>query len=307
MIYAIVKRVYKPEKFRLDIFFMKKKSKKKILVEFSLKNIVFHNEVLHCIFFLMTSFAPQWTENVKKSWPKLTRKRWMLQLPSPSEKLRHSCLNSTDLRSFYLTRYLLCSLCEWFISHNIVIHTVIHMHGKTHPPTHTCTYLHHILTELCELVMFYQMWTTKCMIQRLWAYIYWACASERGGHRLYYTWHYYRLKDWPNNFSCETCRPKHSGTCVKGCNSPLTNEAIVILDMFGIEMYLYLFPFSWGGVCDTEWCCDVCRLEEAEERFRNRESRQEDLDLIQQLKQALAEREMEMKKLVVCTAHKITT
>ena len=59
MIYAIVKRVYKPEKFRLDIFFMKKKSKKKILVEFSLKNIVFHNEVLHCIFFLMTSFAPQ--------------------------------------------------------------------------------------------------------------------------------------------------------------------------------------------------------------------------------------------------------
>lgn len=87
----------------------------------------------------------------------------------------------------------------------------------------------------------------------------------------------------------------------------MTNEAIVILDMFGIEMYLYLFPFSWDGVCDTEWCCDVCRLEEAEERFRNRESRQEDLDLIQQLKQALAEREMEMKKLVVCTAHKITT
>ena len=119
-----------------------------------------------------------------------------------------------------------------------------HTHSDTHvwenPPTHTCTYLHHILTELCELVMFYQMWTTKCMIQRLWAYIYWACASERGGHRLYYTWHYYRLKDWPNNFSCETCRPKHSGTCVKGCNSPLTNEAVVILDMFGLEMYLYL-------------------------------------------------------------------
>ena len=162
----------------LDIFFMEKCKmllKKKVLVEVSF--FFFHNElVLHCIFFLVTSFAPlQWTENVKKSWPKLTRKRWMLQLPSPSEKLRHSCLNSTDLRSFYLTRYLLCSLCEWFISHNIVIHTVIHMHGNTHPHTHAHTVyarepFHHILTELCELVMFYQMWTTKCMIQRLWAY-----------------------------------------------------------------------------------------------------------------------------------------
>ncbi|EDO43178.1 predicted protein, partial [Nematostella vectensis] len=40
-------------------------------------------------------------------------------------------------------------------------------------------------------------------------------------------------------------------------------------------------------------------LEEAEIRFKSRESRTEDLDLIQELKQMLAERELEMKKLLV--------
>ena len=41
------------------------------------------------------------------------------------------------------------------------------------------------------------------------------------------------------------------------------------------------------------------RLEEAEEKFRNRQSRPEDLETIEQLKRLLAERELDMKKLVV--------
>ena len=41
------------------------------------------------------------------------------------------------------------------------------------------------------------------------------------------------------------------------------------------------------------------RLEEAEEKFRSRQSRPEDLEVIEQLKRALAERELDMKKLVV--------
>lgn len=43
----------------------------------------------------------------------------------------------------------------------------------------------------------------------------------------------------------------------------------------------------------------VPRLEEAEEKYRSRESRPEDLEFIEQLKRALAERELDMKKLVV--------
>lgn len=39
-------------------------------------------------------------------------------------------------------------------------------------------------------------------------------------------------------------------------------------------------------------------LEEAEEKFRSRQSRPEDLEVIEQLKRALAERELDMKKLV---------
>ena len=42
------------------------------------------------------------------------------------------------------------------------------------------------------------------------------------------------------------------------------------------------------------------RLEEAEEKYRRRQSRPEDLEFIEQLKRALAERELDMKKLVVC-------
>lgn len=44
----------------------------------------------------------------------------------------------------------------------------------------------------------------------------------------------------------------------------------------------------------------VLRLEEAEEKYRSRESRPEDLEFIEQLKRALAEKELDMKKLVVC-------
>ena len=43
------------------------------------------------------------------------------------------------------------------------------------------------------------------------------------------------------------------------------------------------------------------RLEEAEEKYRNRQSRPEDLEVIEQLKRVLAERELDMKKLVVST------
>lgn len=45
------------------------------------------------------------------------------------------------------------------------------------------------------------------------------------------------------------------------------------------------------------------RLEEAEEKFRSRQSRPEDLEVIEQLKRALAERELDMKKLVVSKIH----
>ena len=41
------------------------------------------------------------------------------------------------------------------------------------------------------------------------------------------------------------------------------------------------------------------RLEEAEEKYRSRQSRPEDLEIIEQLQRALAERELDMKKLVV--------
>lgn len=43
----------------------------------------------------------------------------------------------------------------------------------------------------------------------------------------------------------------------------------------------------------------VNRLEEAEEKFRSRQSRPEDLEFIEQLKRALAERELDMKRLLV--------
>ena len=43
----------------------------------------------------------------------------------------------------------------------------------------------------------------------------------------------------------------------------------------------------------------VNRLEEAEEKFRSRQSRPEDLEFIEQLKRALAEQELDMKRLVV--------
>ena len=46
-------------------------------------------------------------------------------------------------------------------------------------------------------------------------------------------------------------------------------------------------------------CIVVRRLEEAEEKYRSRQSRPEDLQFIEQLKRALAERELDMKKLVV--------
>jgi len=46
-----------------------------------------------------------------------------------------------------------------------------------------------------------------------------------------------------------------------------------------------------------------CRLEEAEERYRNREAREEDLALIEQLKMALTSREQEMQQLIVSYIH----
>lgn len=48
-----------------------------------------------------------------------------------------------------------------------------------------------------------------------------------------------------------------------------------------------------------KWLTFFYRLEEAEEKYRSRQSRPEDLEIIEQLKRALAERELDMKKLVV--------
>ena len=52
---------------------------------------------------------------------------------------------------------------------------------------------------------------------------------------------------------------------------------------------------------DGCWTWDflIDRLEEAEERYNNRDSRPEDLELIQQLRDAIAEREARMKQLIV--------
>jgi hypothetical protein len=43
----------------------------------------------------------------------------------------------------------------------------------------------------------------------------------------------------------------------------------------------------------------LTRLEEAEIRFKNRESRPEDMEMIDALKRMLADRELEAKKLLV--------
>ena len=56
-------------------------------------------------------------------------------------------------------------------------------------------------------------------------------------------------------------------------------------------------------VCTFVWVC-VCtcvppRLEGTEDKFRNRESRPEDLQVIAELKEMVAERESLVKKLVV--------
>lgn len=42
-----------------------------------------------------------------------------------------------------------------------------------------------------------------------------------------------------------------------------------------------------------------CRLEEAEERYRNRESRPEDLERIRQLQEAIVQREQALKRMMV--------
>ena len=42
------------------------------------------------------------------------------------------------------------------------------------------------------------------------------------------------------------------------------------------------------------------RLEEAESRFRNRPPREEDVEMMQSLKTALSERDLELKKMLVC-------
>lgn len=71
------------------------------------------------------------------------------------------------------------------------------------------------------------------------------------------------------------------------------SEYFVSLALFFvlIDVLLYLFLSFF-----------VIRLEEAEEKYRSRQSRPEDLEIIDQLKRALAERELDMKKLVVSAA-----
>jgi hypothetical protein len=61
----------------------------------------------------------------------------------------------------------------------------------------------------------------------------------------------------------------------------------------------------------TGFSCHLCnkivtvffllRLEEANERYNQRESKPEDLELIEQLRQEVAEREMRIKQLIVST------
>lgn len=50
------------------------------------------------------------------------------------------------------------------------------------------------------------------------------------------------------------------------------------------------------------FCLSSHRLEGTEEKFRNRESRPEDLQIIAELKDMVSERESLVKKLVVCSA-----
>ena len=48
-------------------------------------------------------------------------------------------------------------------------------------------------------------------------------------------------------------------------------------------------------------CVSLYRLAEAEERYSQRDSRPEDLELIQQLREEVQEREMRVKQLIVST------
>lgn len=53
------------------------------------------------------------------------------------------------------------------------------------------------------------------------------------------------------------------------------------------------------------FCVSSNRLEGTEEKFRNRESRPEDLQMIAELKEMVSERETLVKKLVVGTVVKL--
>ena len=60
---------------------------------------------------------------------------------------------------------------------------------------------------------------------------------------------------------------------------------------------------QWISHVEYLWFCIFClssfRLEGTEEKFRNRESRPEDLQIIAELKDMVSERESLVKKLVV--------
>lgn len=51
----------------------------------------------------------------------------------------------------------------------------------------------------------------------------------------------------------------------------------------------------------TVWC--ICRLIEAEERYRSREARPQDIELIEKLKRIISEQELKLKELTVRFTH----
>lgn len=76
-----------------------------------------------------------------------------------------------------------------------------------------------------------------------------------------------------------------------------------IVSFFGFKVvrlvYLFIYFLVWQNVDETFFNLSSCRLEGTEEKFRNRESRHEDLQLIAELKDMVSERESLVKKLVV--------
>lgn len=78
--------------------------------------------------------------------------------------------------------------------------------------------------------------------------------------------------------------------------------AVFILFLLPVSHPPHVFVFSFFREMTKEFNVRIffsCRLEGTEEKFRNRESRPEDLQTIAELREMVAERECLIKKLVV--------